>query len=83
MSESVRTHATVLMVEDEAVSRVWLDSLIGEVFPGATLITTSSVREAFAALGDCPIDVALVDLGLPDGSGSRSFAGSRTATRWR
>lgn len=58
-----------MMVEDEAVSRVWLDSLIGEVFPGASLITVDSVHEALAALRACPIDVALVDLGLPDGSG--------------
>jgi DNA-binding NarL/FixJ family response regulator len=57
------------MVEDEAVSQVWLDSLIGDVFPGAALITTGSVQEAIGVLSERLIDVALVDLGLPDGSG--------------
>lgn len=69
MSESIRASATVLRVEDEAVSQVWLDSLIEEVFPAAALIAAGSVHEAIAALSDCSIDVALVDLGLPDGSG--------------
>jgi DNA-binding NarL/FixJ family response regulator len=69
MSESVPTNATVMMVEDEAVSRVWLDSLIGEVFPDASLITVTTVQEAVDTLSSRPIDVALVDLGLPDGSG--------------
>lgn len=69
MPESVPTHATVMMVEDEAVSRVWLDSLIGEVFPDASLITVCTVHEAMEVLSRRPIDVALVDLGLPDGSG--------------
>ena len=69
MSESIRASATVLRVEDEAVSQVWLDSLIEEVFPAAELVTAGSVHEAIAALRDCSIDVALVDLGLPDGSG--------------
>lgn len=68
MPESVPTHATVMMVEDEAVSRVWLDGLIGEVFPDASLITVCTVHEAIEACNR-PIDVALVDLGLPDGSG--------------
>lgn len=69
MPESVPTHGTVMMVEDEAVSRVWLDSLIGEVFPDASLITVCTVHEAMEVLRSRPIDVALVDLGLPDGSG--------------
>jgi DNA-binding NarL/FixJ family response regulator len=69
MSERVPTNATVMMVEDEAVSRVWLDSLIGEVFPDASLITVTTVQEAVDTLSSRPIDVALVDLGLPDGSG--------------
>ena len=69
MSASVPTNATVMMVEDEAVSRVWLDSLIGEVFPHASLITVDTVEEAIEVVSNRPIDVALVDLGLPDGSG--------------
>ena len=65
MSESIPTNATVMMVEDEAVSRVWLDSLIGEVSPGASRITVCTVHEAIEALSSRPIDVALVDVGLP------------------
>lgn len=69
MSDRFPASATVMMVEDEAVSRAWLDSLIGEVFPHASLITVCTVHEAIEALSSRPIDVALVDLGLPDGSG--------------
>lgn len=69
MSERFPAIATVMMVEDEAVSRAWLDCLIGEVFPHASLITVCTVQEAIEALSSRPIDVALVDLGLPDGSG--------------
>lgn len=69
MSESARTHAAVLMVEDEAVAQAWLEGLVGMVFPGAAVITADSVHQAVEALSRHPIDVALVDLGLPDGSG--------------
>lgn len=60
---------TVLIVEDVAETRRWLGALVCEAFPGATLHEAPSLRRGLAAMVEESFDIALIDLGLPDGSG--------------
>jgi len=58
------------ILEDLPESRQWLGQALATAFPGISIQTASSVHEAEAALAaGCNPDVALMDLGLPDGSG--------------
>lgn len=57
------------VVEDDAGSREALVSMIGAQRDMAVVMVAGSRRDALAQLPDCPLDVLLVDLGLPDGSG--------------
>jgi len=58
------------ILEDLPESQQWLGQALVAAFPGISIQTTSSVQEALGALVDgCAPDVALIDLGLPDGSG--------------
>jgi len=59
---------SVLIVEDIAEARAWLVDLVAQVFPVAQIKTADSVRAA-TPLARAPVDLALIDLGLPDGSG--------------
>jgi len=57
------------VVEDDAASRETLVAMIGaQPDLGLALLATSRA-EALALLPEAPLDVLLVDLGLPDGSG--------------
>lgn len=58
----------VLLVEDIGETRVWLTGLIRRAFPAANVESAATLRKArpLAARG---FDLALIDLGLPDGSG--------------
>ncbi|WGW02921.1 response regulator transcription factor [Tropicibacter oceani] len=58
----------VLIVEDIQETRRWLSDLVSDVYPEARIETAETVRSAMA-LVDTPFDLALIDLGLPDGSG--------------
>lgn len=59
----------VLLVEDDAGTRHWLASLIARE-PGLEVAAQcGSVAQALAWLAEHEADFALVDLGLPDGSG--------------
>lgn len=58
----------VLIVEDIAETRRWLTEIVEEAFPGALITTADTLRLARSLL-DHPHDLALIDLGLPDGSG--------------
>ncbi|MBL8310373.1 MAG: response regulator transcription factor [Burkholderiales bacterium] len=61
---------SVLLVEDLPESRDWLSAVAGVAFPQAQLTCAARCDEAarlIAASGG--YDVALVDLGLPDGNG--------------
>lgn len=63
-----------LVLEDHVETSAWLVSIISATFPGAEVRVARSLREGYALLGallDGPGApwLALVDLGLPDGSG--------------
>ncbi len=58
------------ILEDLAESQAWLGKALAESFPGIVVDTAGSIQEARQKLaaGLLP-DIALIDLGLPDGSG--------------
>jgi DNA-binding NarL/FixJ family response regulator len=77
-----------LLVEDQPRTRDWIVGVLARAFPEMTVATVSSLREARAWLEDydarhgAGLTLALIDLGLPDGSGIelvRSIAASRPA----
>jgi len=57
-----------LIVEDVAETRRWLAGIITSAFPQCRIHEAVCVRSAMAA-ADHRFDLALIDLGLPDGSG--------------
>ena len=59
----------LLIVEDVAEARAWLVSVAQNAFAHARITTAQNVAEACAQLQADDFDMALVDLGLPDGSG--------------
>ncbi len=61
---------SALIVDDLAASRDWLSAALSMAFPGINITTAASLGEAQAYLQDKP-QLALIDLGLPDGSGVR------------
>ncbi|MDD3517221.1 MAG: response regulator transcription factor [Chromatiales bacterium] len=58
-----------LVVEDLPDSAAWLAEVLGEAFPGIAVRTAGALEDASTLLKDWRPDVALIDLGLPDGSG--------------
>ena len=63
------TMKTILLLEDLPEIRAWLRKLVLQVFPGATISESSRVHDAIEMVGAVKFDLALIDLGLPDGSG--------------
>ena len=59
----------ILIVEDIPETRSWLESIAEEAFPGSETVTVATMREALAHTAEADFDLALIDLGLPDGSG--------------
>lgn len=61
---------TGFILEDLPESQVWLSEALTQSFPGIAIETAFSVQEAREKLGAGVMpDIALIDLGLPDGSG--------------
>lgn len=66
------TPRNCLVVEDRPDTREWLAGVVAEAFPEMVLATAASLKEARAWLAgsDAPsLALAVIDLGLPDGSG--------------
>lgn len=60
---------TALVIEDLPDTRQWLASVVQAGFPGVQVRTAGGVAEAMASLQSGYPDLALIDLGLPDGDG--------------
>ncbi|WP_321489980.1 response regulator transcription factor [uncultured Hyphomonas sp.] len=61
---------SILIVEDIAETRAWLREAAEAAFPGNEIREATNVREAVYAIKGHHFDIAIVDLGLPDGSGT-------------
>jgi DNA-binding NarL/FixJ family response regulator len=60
---------TVLLLEDLPEIRTWLKSLVLQVFPGSQISESARVHDAIELVSAIKFDLALCDLGLPDGTG--------------
>jgi DNA-binding NarL/FixJ family response regulator len=59
----------ILLLEDLPEIRAWLRALVQQVFPQAQVAEASRVHDAIELVSAVKFDLALIDLGLPDGSG--------------
>ncbi len=59
----------ILLLEDLPEIRAWMRSLVQQVFPGALISEAARVQDALDLVPALRFDLALIDLGLPDGSG--------------
>lgn len=60
---------TILLLEDLPEIRAWLKALVTQVFPNAQISESARVHDAISLIQAVQFDLALIDLGLPDGSG--------------
>jgi DNA-binding NarL/FixJ family response regulator len=60
---------TILLLEDLPEIRAWMRKLVLQIFPAATISECARISDATALVAAVKFDLALVDLGLPDGSG--------------
>jgi len=59
----------ILLLEDIPEIRAWLKALVKQVFPSAQITECSRVQDALLQVSSQRFSLALLDLGLPDGSG--------------
>lgn len=67
----------VLILDDVAQTRQWLADIVAEAFPEAVVAFADGVRQAVEHLNAAVFDLALVDLGLGDGSGTEVLSHCR------
>ncbi len=61
---------SILIIDDLPDALRWLTAVCQKAFPEAELRSAENLQAALNALGEQAPDLALVDLGLPDGSGN-------------
>ena len=59
----------ILLLEDLPEIRAWMKTLVLQVFPHSMISEAARVHDALELITAVKFDLALVDLGLPDGSG--------------
>jgi DNA-binding NarL/FixJ family response regulator len=59
----------ILLLEDLPEIRAWMRSLVERVFPDCKVSESARVHDAIELVTALRFDLALIDLGLPDGSG--------------
>ena len=59
----------ILLLEDLPEIRAWLKTLVLQVFPQSQISESARVHDALELVSAVRFDLALIDLGLPDGSG--------------
>jgi len=59
----------VLLLEDIPEIRAWLKALVQQVFPRSQVTECARVGDALSVVPRQRFELALIDLGLPDGSG--------------
>jgi DNA-binding NarL/FixJ family response regulator len=59
----------ILLLEDLPEIRAWMKQLVLQVFPSSMISEAARVHDALELITAVKFDLALVDLGLPDGSG--------------
>lgn len=59
----------ILIVEDHLENAAWLSSLVEEAFSGGIVNLASTLAEATALVSKEDFSLAIVDIGLPDGTG--------------
>jgi len=59
----------ILLLEDLPEIRAWMRDLVLRVFPRAQISEAARVHDAIQLVQAVKFDLALIDLGLPDGSG--------------
>jgi DNA-binding NarL/FixJ family response regulator len=69
----------VLLLEDLPETRAWLKALVLQVFADAVIYEAARVHGALELVASTRFDLALIDLGLPDGSGVNVVAALREA----
>ncbi len=67
----------ILLLEDLPEIRAWMKALVLQVFPQSLISEAARVHDAREMITAVRFDLALVDLGLPDGSGVDVIAALR------
>jgi DNA-binding response OmpR family regulator len=70
---------TILVVEDAPAIRLRIVAELTAIDGVGRIVEAASCREADTALAEAPPDLAIIDLGLPDGCGLDVVRGIRNA----